>query len=463
MDSNFVDLDILLTHIRESRSRRYFLEAVKAYKAGALRAAISSAWVAVVYDLILKYQELSNLGNPQATVFLNNWNNATAQQSTEKLVKMESGILNHAMTEIQLLNPNSLIHLERLRKDRHLCAHPAFDTQADLFEPSPELARLHLVNAIDLVLSQTPLQGKAILELFNIDVQSVGFPTDDLKIRDYVHQQYLKRTKPSYIINFGTVLAKSLLKGVPPQWDNHKNKVVQALIAIRDRVSDSWPELFSAIRLILNSLSPDDRLRSITFISVFPEFWPQLDPPTQTALQQTAENTNADKINPEDFMFLSRMQIPALKSPILHSFDALPKRKLKEFLSGGVLPELWPASLKRYKESDSFKESEDNFQDFVLPFAAIITTEMLDSLLLAIEEQNQNWQAYATPRILQGLLADISEPNFPTLEARTRFYIFLAKQHPTSGHQSWINIYGRVFETFELGGWRTPDPPDSSA
>jgi hypothetical protein len=62
VDSEFVDLDILLTRIRHPQSKVYFLDAVKAYKAGALRGALTSAWVALVYDLIAKYRELSATG-----------------------------------------------------------------------------------------------------------------------------------------------------------------------------------------------------------------------------------------------------------------------------------------------------------------------------------------------------------------------------------------------------------------
>ncbi len=46
MDAGFIDLDILLTRIRHAQSKVYFLDAVKAYKAGALRASLTSAWVA---------------------------------------------------------------------------------------------------------------------------------------------------------------------------------------------------------------------------------------------------------------------------------------------------------------------------------------------------------------------------------------------------------------------------------
>ena len=176
MDSNFVDLDILVTRIREPRSRTYFLDAVKAYKAGALRAALSSTWVAVVYDLIMKYRELSASGDQAAAAFLRTWDAAVANNNGQELVKLETGIIKDAATKTQLLNPIAKTQLDRLREDRNLCAHPAFSTDADLFEPPPEMVRLHLVNAIELVLSQAPLQGKAISERFDVDVQSVGFP-----------------------------------------------------------------------------------------------------------------------------------------------------------------------------------------------------------------------------------------------------------------------------------------------
>ena len=57
----------ILTRIRHAQSRVYFLDAVKAYKAGALRAALTSAWVALVYDLIAKYRELDDHAESQAS------------------------------------------------------------------------------------------------------------------------------------------------------------------------------------------------------------------------------------------------------------------------------------------------------------------------------------------------------------------------------------------------------------
>lgn len=157
METGFIDLDILLSKIRNVQSRVYFLDAVKAYKAGAYRASMTSAWVALVYDLIAKYRELSAMGDAAATAYITSWDAATAADDLRNLLQLEGTILEDATANTQVINRIARIHLERLREDRHHCAHPAFSAEAELFEPSPELVRLHLVNAVDLVLSQEPL------------------------------------------------------------------------------------------------------------------------------------------------------------------------------------------------------------------------------------------------------------------------------------------------------------------
>lgn len=169
---------------------------------GALRASLTFAWVALVYDPIAKYRELGALGDAAATAFIQSWDAATAAGDVRRLLQLEATIVEDATTNTQIVNRIARTHLERLRENRNFCAHPAFSAEAELFEPSPELVRLHLVNAIDLVLSQEPLQGKAIFDLFDVDVQSTGFPTAHARILDYVQQRYLERVRAQNIRNF---------------------------------------------------------------------------------------------------------------------------------------------------------------------------------------------------------------------------------------------------------------------
>lgn len=107
MDAGFIDLDILLTRIRNEQSKVYFLDAVKAYKAGALRASLTSAWVALVYDLIAKYRELSVMGDAAATTYITSWDAATATNDVKKLLQLEAGILEDATANTQVVNWHS--------------------------------------------------------------------------------------------------------------------------------------------------------------------------------------------------------------------------------------------------------------------------------------------------------------------------------------------------------------------
>ncbi len=246
----------------------YFLDAVKAYKAGALRGALTSAWVALAYDLIAKYRELSAIGDAAATAFLLSWDNATAAGDIAKLLQLEGGILEDATANTQVVNRIARTHLDRLRKDADLRAHPAFSAEADLFEPSPELVRLHLFNAVDLVLSQEPLQGKAIFDLYDVDVQSPGFPTTHERILDYVEQRYLARVRAQNVRNSARC-SRSRFSRVCPRNGNRCTASHPLAGRGSDRAADASPNVFLAIVRLIDNLEPANRPRAIAFIAAF--------------------------------------------------------------------------------------------------------------------------------------------------------------------------------------------------
>jgi hypothetical protein len=449
LDSSFVDLDMLVTRIRYSNSKTYFLEAVKAYKAGALRAALSSAWVAVVYDLISKYRELDGMGDPAATVFIRAWDNATASGDVRKLLELESTIIADATANTQVINRIAETHLTRLREDRHLCAHPAFSTEAGLFEPSPELVRLHLVNAIDLVLSQEPLQGKAILEQFNIDVQSSGFPTAQHQVLDYVEQRYLVRVRRQNIRNFGAVLAKSLLKGIPPQWENQRRKIVASLVAVRDRAPASWPDVSDAITRLMNTLEPVNRTKAVTFLAAFPDFWRSLENATKTALLETVRNI--DEAVFTDYRILTAVTQPDFRPSLLGLIDGLGTDQLRDAIAVEPLLDLWPKAVETYEYSPSFRGSEATFRDFISPFSGRLNSERHDALLDAVMENGQNWEAADTPTLLLAILKNSDVGNLPTKNGRDRFFQFLRRM-------ARRDRYSDVLELFQTDGWVQPPP-----
>jgi hypothetical protein len=445
VDSRFIDLDILLTRIREPRSKAYFLDAVKAYKAGALRAALSSAWVAVVYDLISKYRELAALSDAAAVTFLKIWDAATANNDVRKLLELEATIVSDATANTQLINRFAETQLLRMREDRHLCAHPAFSTEAQLFEPSPEMVRLHLVNAIELVLSQEPLQGKTIFEQFDLDVQSPGFPSAGFKVHEYVEQRYLARIRPQTVRNFGIVLAKSLLKGVPLQWRNQRQKIVQSLVAARERAPATWPEISDAITRLIDGLEPPNRVHAIAFLAEFPDFWPALNGSTKTALQETIANIDAIQLT--DYHLLAAVRLPQFRQELLKVITVLTREQLRDALAIEALPELWPRALEFYSNSASFRSSESNFRDYIVPYSNMLPSSCHDALLAAIMDNGQNWAAAQTPQLLLGMLENSRIADFPTHHARDQFYNFLREHHHV---KHYADVFGGPLR---MGGW----------
>jgi hypothetical protein len=450
LDTGFIDLDILLTRVRNSQSKVYFFDAVKAYKAGALRAAMTSAWVALVYDLISKYRELSAMGDPAATVFVQSWDSATVAGDIKRLLQLEASIIDDATNNTQVVNRIASTHLQRLREDRHLCAHPAFSAEAELFEPSPELVRLHLVNAVDLVLSQEPLQGKAIFDLYDADVQSPGFPTAPPRILDYVEQRYLERVRAQNIRNFGAVLAKSLLKGVPAQWEPQHRKIIFSLIALRERAPHAWADVSQSIIRLIDNLEPLSRSRAIAFIAAFPDFWPRLLEPTRTALQQTVDN--ADPATLTDYRILAGVTVEHFHDGLRRVIAGLSRERLAGAIAAQPYAELWPTAVESYRNSGGWRSSEANFRDLVAPFAGRLRSQQLDELLDAIFENGQNWDAAETDGLLLSMLRSATAADQPTSDARNRFY-----QHARRMRR--LDKYEDVLTFLQADGW-VPPPPE---
>lgn len=449
MDIGFIDLDILLTRIRNHRSKTYLLDAVKAYKAGALRGALTSAWVALVYDLIAKYRELSAMGDASATAYIQSWDNATNSNDIPRLLQLEANILDDATNNTQVVSHTARTHLVRLREDRHLCAHPAFSAEADLFEPTPELVRLHLVNAVNLVLAQEPLQGRAIFDLFDADVQTQGFPIAHDRILDYVQQRYLTQIRAQSVHNFGIVLAKSLLKGVPAQWEPLQRKITSSLVAVRDRAVHAWPDIFQAVVRLVDNLEPRNRHRAIAFVAAFPDFWQHLQEPTRTALQQTIENTTPATLTNYDV--LKGSAVPQLRGAVTALIAGLSRQQLTDAIATSPLPELWPAAINIYRESASFRGSEANFLLYIAPFSGRLVQSQIDLLFDAVVANSQNWDAGDTDTLILGVLRNTALSNYPTIDARNRFYQFIRRVHRTDSYQE-------VFNLLQSDGWAVPQP-----
>lgn len=194
------DLDELILKCRTDNAKEYISDAVACYKAGAFKPCIAATWMALVYDIIDKAKELSLTGDKNAKTILDKFNKYREQiengdqQGVNAALNFERDILDVAKNQLDIIDKIQYEDLIRLKNDRNRCSHPSFRNDDTPYRPSPELARLHMCNAVEYVLSTPPLQGKAALQQMLDTIKSQYFPTTKKEICDQLNYSPLKNS-----------------------------------------------------------------------------------------------------------------------------------------------------------------------------------------------------------------------------------------------------------------------------
>jgi hypothetical protein len=238
MSDSLVDIETLALRCRAERAREYIGEAILCYRAGAYRSAIVNTWIAVVFDLVDKVRELALAGDAAAAAINTQYEtyitqiNSGNDQGVRNALEFERAILNTCRDRLQFFDHQQMRDLERLREDRHQCAHPSFQKPGEPHRPSAEHARLHLRIAIEHVLSQPPVQGRsAIAELVTI-VASEYYPLDRAQAATVLRGTALAGATEALIRGFVDALVFGFADPANPL--HGKVQVGAALVALLD-------------------------------------------------------------------------------------------------------------------------------------------------------------------------------------------------------------------------------------
>jgi len=175
--------DELILSCRTEEARSQIGEAIRCYEGASYRAAIVMSYMAVCFDLIDKLKALDAAGDGAAKTLIGELKKYQQQldsgnsQAIQNLLAFERNLLEKFRDDFEFFGSNEFDELARLREDRNRCAHPTFLKSEQPYIPSAELARMHIQNALVLVLSQEPRQGKAALEEIRRAILSQYFPT----------------------------------------------------------------------------------------------------------------------------------------------------------------------------------------------------------------------------------------------------------------------------------------------
>lgn len=240
--SKLADLESLVQTIDDPNVRAYAQESVNSYFAEAYRAAIVSIWIAVVYDLYQKTRYLAEQYKDNAAEqTIDEINKIRNSPDKKQIASWEREILKYAHASIHMITDTEYEHIKRIQKDRHRCAHPVLDSEGLLFQPSPELTRTHIRTAIEVLLSQPPVMGKASGEALTRDVEGNYFPSDIEGVKKILEERHLFNSD-KYVNNLLLLSLKNIL-----YIDQESTNYIDRYILVAVSIFQKYPNILEKI------------------------------------------------------------------------------------------------------------------------------------------------------------------------------------------------------------------------
>jgi hypothetical protein len=375
---HFIDLDELPLRCRTDTAKKYVSEAVRSYKAGAFRGCVVMTWIAIVYDFVDKLRELELTGDRRAIQKLGEFDKCQGPANIERALKFEREILNAARDEFELISSSEYADLNRLQEDRHRCAHPSY-AGSEPYQPSAELARLHLRNAVVHFLCHPPVQGKAALERLVAEVASEFFPATKDDALTLFSRGPLARPRESLVRNFVIITAKKLLYGkLKGSAYNQQCAALEAALTMHHEVVESViAEKLSD--LILGQ--PDSDLPyAMILLNRIAELNGLLRDDSALRLRTYVSKMNIESI---PRVFVVALKLTPLRAGATSRIPGLSRAEVVAIVNSSLEnppPEIAERCIDLYGESTSF-DSANSMVDVIIPLLGRLEAPQIDRLL----------------------------------------------------------------------------------
>jgi hypothetical protein len=291
MDYYTYSLEESISKIENKQSQRHFEEVIKCYSNGCYRSATVMLWSVVVTDALFKLRTLSDVyADKNADKILAEIEQEQNDEPTSS--KWEKNILKMLFQRTKLLSTADLQKLETIQKHRHLSAHPILTEESILFEPTPEMVRSDIRNALDTLLTKTALLNKNIVGKILEDLESVKelFPKkNDLKT--YLNSKYLKSTSEPIMSH----IFRSLWKFVFITKDERALKNMDINYRALEIIYETNPKQFhdnikSEKKYYSNLNNEEEQLEKlITFLSTKKNVYSSLENSAKMLIDKTVE------------------------------------------------------------------------------------------------------------------------------------------------------------------------------
>jgi hypothetical protein len=406
-------LEDLLNEVRDRESRRYLEEAVRAYQVGAFRAAIVATWIAVAFDLIGKIRQLAATGDAAASDFTRRLDPAIANNSSNQLLTIERNLLKEAQETFEFIEYREFMELERLRTDRHVCAHPAFVRPSEAFEPPPELVRAHIATAVDAVLSKGPTPGKRAIDRFVAEIKRDSFPYSLDDLTPYLRDRYFEPGKSSLRRGLAELIVKNCLDGDANETDPRVTRRYAFAARALERIGPGL--LADALSNVVTrreqgpGLTDDEFLRFTANLGDMPLAWQALPESSHARVYEVLKSAGVQKLVDHDIF--TRQLTAEVKEVVDTRLPELDDRQLAEVI--GQAPDLRfvQTAIDALRKSPTYEDADRNMETLALPLAPVMTAEHVRAVLAGVKENQQVRMASRMPPLLVQFF-DRTQPTF---------------------------------------------------
>ena len=399
------DIESLPHSVRDPNSRHLIDDAIAAYYSGALRSSIVSTWIAVVNDIISKAREIDAPAGSDAEKFVKNVDNAIKLSQDKKhrsMPKIEIEILESARDIFQFINHHEHDILLRIREDRHKCAHPAFISKDQLFDPSPDLARSHIVHALQILLTRRPVQGLSDLNKFEDDVLSPAFPSTEQAITSYISSKYLAQRPESFVENLIEMTLETVFSDDENRFFGKIKQLAFTLGAIFNEKQELSSKKSQSFLMQKDHMpSGNNLLKLCAFLGVNPRIWTFLTEPIKINLTQLIKGCTVEDLI--QYYVLDAISISDIEICFNEKMSNMEVDEKITLISNAPNRYFIPFAIEMFKNTRSYDRGNHIAINAILPLSAYFSANEIVLIHQIVKINNQIHESKYTESILERL------------------------------------------------------------
>lgn len=388
--------------INSEQTKIYFKEVSSSYYNNNYRAAVVTLYSVVINDILQKLEVLDEIySDSVAKDILTEIR--TFQENNPNSPDWEKDIIEKVKTRTSLIDNVDYAHVQALKNDRHLCAHPVISKDEKLYTPNKETVASHIRNMLESFFLKPPILSKKILSTILVDIANKSaLLIDEESLEKYVLSKYLNNLNSSVEIALFRDLWKFIYRVDSEDCDTNRLINFRTLYLLYKRNKSECISKIKNEKEYFSNIRNDENIINflIRFLSENEFLYNEFREDVHLLI---SKHIDSDPSGRTVAWFLSGSYVTHLneiKSLISNHFnDTKPydassfayQRLIKIGYAKGYQNEVSDFIVWRYSFSRSYNDADKMFEYILLPFLDKLTEEQIKGMC---EKINSNSQVY---------------------------------------------------------------------